>query len=119
MDRDEDYVPKVYPPASLPESEAAAQLARLLPDYFASVPSDIGSACFGKGYHTGLLDLADEVSPEVAATQPLELAWIGKQSPPGNSVKCMHRMTGFEYASVQCVLSLFLSLSPRALSSRT
>ncbi|GAA5847363.1 hypothetical protein JCM9279_000256 [Rhodotorula babjevae] len=100
MDRDEDFLPKVYPPASLPGPQAAARLAQLLPDHFASLPSDIGSACFGKGYHSGLMNLKDEVPPEVAETQPLELAWIHELSPPGASVKCMHRVKGYEVASV-------------------
>ena len=112
MDRDEDFIPKVFPPATLPEPEYAEQLSHILPDHFASLPEDLGSACFGKSYHSGLVDVSDLVSPEVASTRPLELARVDSLPDPTASVKCMHRVTGVEYGSVQCVISCLHSLRP-------
>lgn len=104
LDRDEDFMPKVFPSAASPAADSLAQLSGTIPEHFASLPDDLGTACYGKSYHTGLVDVPAQVSPKVAETQPLELAYYDQVSEPSPSVKCMHRINAYEVASVQCVL---------------
>ncbi|GAA5942333.1 hypothetical protein JCM3775_003226 [Rhodotorula graminis] len=120
IDRDEDFVPKVYPSAALSDDEAAAQLARLLPDYFSTVPEAVGSTCFGKGYHGALIkSVAKRVPAEVAKTQPLELAWIQKLGPPTTSIKCMHRTKAFIHATVHYGEQWYPGYAPVTLENGT
>ncbi|BGP51741.1 hypothetical protein JCM10450v2_007691 [Rhodotorula kratochvilovae] len=105
LDRDEDFLPRELSPtldaatgARLPPSATAN--SSLLPGYFANVADDIGSICFGKGYHGRLLNISDAVPASVAQTQPLELAYFAAYGGTTLSVKCMHRVNGMELASV-------------------
>ncbi|BGP51786.1 hypothetical protein JCM10450v2_007742 [Rhodotorula kratochvilovae] len=99
LDRDEDFIPKKLPSASLSARDAAAEIATLIPDHFASLPADLGSACFGKGYHSNLLDVSPLVPEKVARTPPLELAYIEKVGDPGASVNYGERwFPGFHAA---------------------
>ncbi|GAA5929660.1 hypothetical protein JCM3775_006512 [Rhodotorula graminis] len=100
LDRDEDFMPKVFPSAALAAADSLAQLSSTLPEHFASLPDDLGTACYGKSYHAGLVDVSSHVSPKVAHTQPLELAYYDQVSEPSPSVKCMHRINAYEVASV-------------------
>lgn len=105
-DRDEDFFPKVLPSASSSTTQYSSDvesLNALLPSYFSAVESDIGSICFRRIFQSGLLTVNDLVSEEVAATPPLKLshfasAWTDKISPYN---KCVHRLRGYEMASVQ------------------
>ncbi|SGY17702.1 BQ5605_C015g07865 [Microbotryum silenes-dioicae] len=105
LDRDEDFFPKILPPTM---SAATGQRLRpeetmlrtLLPDYFANVAADIGSVCLEKAYHGHKLDLDDVVPLKVASTAFPELGYAGAWMPLGQNHKCMHRVNGYESASV-------------------
>ncbi|KDE08570.1 hypothetical protein MVLG_01345 [Microbotryum lychnidis-dioicae p1A1 Lamole] len=105
LDRDEDFFPKILPPTM---SAATGQRLRpeetmlrtLLPDYFANFPADIGSVCLEKAYHGHKLDLDDVVPLKVASTAFPELGYAGAWMPLGQNHKCMHRVNGYESASV-------------------